>query len=378
MSRLSPSFALETGSSRLGVAGGVIDAADTVPAATFRIRCAELRPGLINAHDHLAFNHYPRLGAPPYRSLYEWANDVHTRFAGEVERARRIPTRDALLFGALKNLVGATTRVVHHDRWYADLDADFPLRVERVRVLHSLRLERHPERATDPALADRPLCIHLAEGTGAIAASEVREADRRRLLGPDVLAVHLVGAGEADAALLRRRGCAFVCCPSSNLHLYGRVPPPAMFDAGLDLLLGTDALISGAGTLLDELRLVHHLALTDDATLSAAVGATAARRLGQPEPTLAPGRPADLVALRKPLLEARLEDVALVLVGGAPRYGDAELAPLFELAGVRFEPLWVAGEERLVVAPLASVAERVRKTTGMMIRGVQTRLESTP
>ena len=45
----------------------------------------ELRPGLINAHDHLHRNHYPRLGSPPYRNAYAWGRDIHDRWAEVIE-----------------------------------------------------------------------------------------------------------------------------------------------------------------------------------------------------------------------------------------------------------------------------------------------------
>ena len=34
-------------------------------------------PGLINAHDHLEFNLFPRLGNGPYPNYEEWANDIY-------------------------------------------------------------------------------------------------------------------------------------------------------------------------------------------------------------------------------------------------------------------------------------------------------------
>src|SRR3954471_8935331 len=98
----------------------------------------ELRPVLINAHDHLYLNHYPRLGAPPYGDMYEWGRDIHDRFAAEVARGSALPREDALRYGALKNLIAGVTTVVHHDRWHSTLDQDFPLRMARVRVAHSL------------------------------------------------------------------------------------------------------------------------------------------------------------------------------------------------------------------------------------------------
>src|SRR5574341_1387463 len=34
-------------------------------------------PGLINAHDHLEFNLYPRLGRGPYANAGAWARDIY-------------------------------------------------------------------------------------------------------------------------------------------------------------------------------------------------------------------------------------------------------------------------------------------------------------
>src|SRR5688572_29794935 len=36
-----------------------------------------LYPGLINAHDHLEMNLYPKLGTPPYHNYVDWAKDIY-------------------------------------------------------------------------------------------------------------------------------------------------------------------------------------------------------------------------------------------------------------------------------------------------------------
>jgi hypothetical protein len=51
--------------------------------------------------------------------------------------------------------------------------------------------------------------------------------------------------------------------------------------------------------------------------------------------------------------------VALVVVDGRPRYGDAEFAELFRRAGVEVDALEVGGAAKLVEAPLGQVARRV-------------------
>lgn len=354
-------FLLEVdGGRRLAVSGGrIVDTEEAAGWPAVPLGRGEIRPPLVNGHDHLALNHYQRLGEPPYPSLYAWARDVEERFSDEVERGRRLPRRDALLFGALKNILGGVSRVVQHDRWSRHLDRNFPVRPVRVRVLHSLGLEPDPRAALEKEPRDRPLCMHLAEGVDEEAKGEVRRADDLGLLGPDFLGVHLVGVGTSDAERLRRSGSGLVWCPSSNLHLYGRTAPEVLFRSGIDVLLGSDSLLSGEGTLLDELRVARGTGLIADSVLEAAVGAVPARRLGLPEPSLRPGAPADVLVLRRPLLEARAPDVTLLLVDGRPRYADAGLTGLFELAGVAAEPLVVGGKPKLVAAPLGELARRV-------------------
>ncbi|HEU4559851.1 MAG TPA: amidohydrolase family protein [Longimicrobium sp.] len=357
----NPPFDLHVdGAGCVAVRDGRITAEPAPGSFSVRLGPGVILPGLINAHDHLFLNHFPRLGRPPYANVYEWADDVQGRLAGEVRRYRALPRRDAYLFGALKNLVGGVTSVVHHDSWHPEGEA-LPVRVLRVRVVHSLGLEADVEQARrgDAGTEGRPLCLHLAEGVDARAFAEVEEAVRRGLLGPGTLAVHVIAASGADAARLRESGTAVVWCPTSNLHLYGRTLLAGLAGSGVDVLLGTDSLLSGAGTLLDELRAARVCHLLDDAALLDAVGATAARRLGVAPPSLAPGATADLCFFRRPPLEARPADVALVVVDGRPRYGDAEFAELFARARVEVDVLEVGGVAKLVEAPLGQVARRV-------------------
>ncbi len=294
---------------------------------------AEVRPGLINAHDHLHRNHYGRLGQPPYRDAYEWARDIQARCGRHIAEGRRTPRREALLAGAWKNLFAGVTAVAHHDAWEADFDQGFPLRVAPIPSADSLGMT--------PALPgwapDRPFSLHLAEGVGPQAAEEVRALAARGLLSAGLIAVHAVGVDAAGAAQLRASGAAVVWCPSSNLYLFGRTAPAELLAEGVDVLLGSDSLLTGEGDLLDELRCARAQGLLSDRRLEDAVGALAARRLGLAEPSLEPGAAADLVVLSRPLLEARAQDVALVMVAGVPRVARPDLAPELDraVAGAR-------------------------------------------
>jgi len=283
---------------------------------------AEIRPGLINAHDHLHRNHYGRLGRPPYANAYDWARDIQRNDADRINAGREKPRREALLVGAWKNLAAGVTTVIHHDAWEADFEIDFPIRTPRLASADSLGMT--------PGLGglevDQPYALHLAEGVDRAAAAEVQALVDRGLLTENLLAVHGVGVDPAGAERFRESGAALAWCPTSNLFLFDRTAPAGMLESE-DVLLGSDSRLTGDGDLLDELRCARRLGLLDDARLEAAVGGAAARRLNLLEPTLAPGAPADFVVLSRPLLEADTRDVRLVVVGGVIRLADADLAP---------------------------------------------------
>lgn len=359
-------YAVEVASGeRVVVRGSWLAPLGTQPEFVIAAGPGELRPGLINAHDHLFLNHFPRLGTPPYPNAYEWGRDLHARFGEAIARAQCLDRLTAFLFGALKNLLGAVTSVVHHDPWHPILDDGFPLRAVRVRVAHSLGFERDLEAAVagDERSRSLPLSMHVAEGTDAVAAAEIEALARHGLLGGDFLAVHAVGIRPEDIPAFRRAGAAVIWCPTSNHFLFGRTVSPALLGSGVDVLLGTDSLLTADGTMLDELRAARRSGLLSDAALLDAVGATAARRLGIPAPALVPGRPADFVVLRAPLWEARPRDVALVVVDGLPRLGDVAFAELFARCRVPAEPLWVGGLPKLVVRPLATAAAQCLRLT---------------
>lgn len=317
---------IEASNATVGVADGVIVSPDAAAAfdVVLRIPHGVVRPGLINAHDHLHRNHYGRLGNPPYANAYEWGRDIHVRYAAAIACARTMPRREAFLCGAWKNLRAGVTTVVHHDRWEEVLARDFPLRVARIACAHSLGFEPN---FTHRAGTASPFAVHLAEGVDTAAADEVRELDARGLVTHDLLAVHVVGADENGIRRLRAAGAAIVWCPTSNAFLFGLTARGELLAPGIDVLLGSDSLLTGAGDLLDELRYARALRLVADERLEAAVGAVAARRLGVPAPSLALGEPADVIVLTRPLLQATAADVSVVIAGGVLRVLAPELLP---------------------------------------------------
>src|SRR5581483_7134082 len=58
-----------------------------------------LLPGLINAHDHLEFNLFPRLGNGPYPNAAAWARDIYQPGCDPIKQHLRVPKPARLLWG---------------------------------------------------------------------------------------------------------------------------------------------------------------------------------------------------------------------------------------------------------------------------------------
>jgi cytosine/adenosine deaminase-related metal-dependent hydrolase len=259
-------------------------------------------PGLINAHDHLEFNLFPRLGGRVYSNAREWANDIFHPDASPVREHLSVPKPIRLAWGGLRNLIGGVTTVAHHNPYEAsvfDGEHRFPVRVLRhFGWAHSLDFS--------PDLADRyrntphryPFIVHAAEGTDEKARLEITRLDQSRVLGPRTVLVHALGAGNAEIDLLLRRRCSVIWCPSSNLAMFGRTLSHDVLRSGIPVALGTDSALTCAGDLIDEIQTarVHGI---DVATLYKMVTTSAATilRLRDGRGYIREGGVADLMAV---------------------------------------------------------------------------------
>ena len=259
-------------------------------------------PGLINAHDHLEFNLYPRLGHGPYPNATAWANDVYHPDRSPIREQRRIPKRTRLLWGGLKNLLCGVTTVCHHNPLeYSIFDCNFPVRVLReVGWAHSL--------AFSPDLAERfraapknwPFVVHLGEATDAAGRLEIFRLDEIGALDSRTVLVHAVALDRAGLRLAKRKSAGIIWCPSSNLFLLGRTLTVATLGSGIPIALGSDSALTAKGDLLDELAVARRISNLPTAQLYCMVTDIPAAMLRLPngEGKIAIGSAADLAAFK--------------------------------------------------------------------------------
>jgi cytosine/adenosine deaminase-related metal-dependent hydrolase len=221
----------------------------------------ETFPGHINAHDHLDFALFPRLGGRIYRNATEWARDIYHPEQSPLAEHLRVPKPVRFVWGALRNLLAGVTTVSHHNPYDPNFDHDFPVRVVRhYGWAHSLAFEEDVRARFDATPPDAPFLIHAAEGTDAAAAAEIQELDRLGVLTERTVLIHAVALDDAGWQLVRERGASVITCPRSNLFTLGRT---ATIPSDIPSALGTDSPLTAGGDFLDELRAAdraHHQA----------------------------------------------------------------------------------------------------------------------
>jgi cytosine/adenosine deaminase-related metal-dependent hydrolase len=320
-----------------------------------------LLPGLVNGHDHLHLDSLPHTGAGPYADAEDWAASFDVRLRPTLADRLSVPLDDRLRWGGLKNLLAGATWVGHHDADFPGLRAaDFPVRVPR-RYAHVTSLHRGGDvgRAVRALAGRGPFFIHLAEGTDARARGETDALAARGGLGPSTVAVHGVGLRAADRARLEQAGAALVVCPSSNRFLLGALPA---IDGLSRVLVGTDSTLTGAPSLLDELRVAQAQLGMGWARLWAAqttLGA-AVLRLPLGAGTLDVGAPAHVLAARsdapdgaRALGALRPRDLSVVWVDGEVRAAAGEHGqtdPALRRIQVEGEARWVRAADAAAVA----------------------------
>lgn len=288
-------------------------------------------PGLINAHDHLELNHYPRSKfRERYDNAHQWGEDMNMRLDTEPYRSlRAYPLWDRLFIGGLKNLLCGATTVVHHNPPHKELwREDFPVRVLReYGWAHSLHFNTDEEivrsyRATPKSW---PWFIHLAEGTDGAAAGEYRRLKALGCVGLNTVIVHGVGLTEEDTADAAPIVRGLVWCPTTNAYLLGRTV--AIQPWGVKAIVGSDSRLTAEGDWLDELR-----------------GGVYSRQLDEPDHFLALlTRPAEVLGLKDVgylRCGARADwwirgdfwirdNILLIVKGGVPQIGTPDMMAKF-------------------------------------------------
>jgi 5-methylthioadenosine/S-adenosylhomocysteine deaminase len=316
-------------------------------------------PGLIDLHNHLAYNTLP-LWSEPAQSTPFLHHDSWTRApsyaASTTWPAYGLITacpHELLAYVETKAIVGGTTSVQGSPPRNKPPDGMLVRNVEDEtfgthdpNLVYASVLTEKPAALAESAnkmRAGSAFVYHCAEGQrGSIVAREFADAAAAGCLQPTFVAVHTNAVDPAAYAAWTSPG-AIVWSPFSNLWLYGQTTDvTAARDHAITVCLGADWAPSGPKNVQGELksaRLVsdaHGLGLTDRdlvAMVTTGPGDVLRRAYGRQLGRLQPGAVADILVLRASrttepfhrIVTSTEDDVHLVVVGGVPRYGTPPL-----------------------------------------------------
>ncbi len=337
-----------------------------------------IAPGLINPHDHGNYNHLPRWKhSKHYKDRYEWQADKSYQIFKAPQSATFSKAKcETMKWAELRALVGGTTSMQGTSGsacisgWVRDLDTNgstgglsgynIDTQVTKISGTSDKTAQGWANGLKTGSSA--ALVVHLGEGIDALSRDEWYDLVAKGIALPGVSLIHATGLTGLELAEARQAGIKIIWSPQSNLDLYGDTTRvPAALKMGIQVALGPDWTPSGSMNMLDEMRCAKQLSdkrwgglLTDEqlvkmATVDAAASVGADKLIGK----LATGFYADIAVFRgdptnafASILAARPETIKLVLIGGKPQYGDAEI--MGAIAAKICETMDVCGMPKMV------------------------------
>jgi hypothetical protein len=326
---------------------------------------AVVAPGFVNAHDHTTYDFTAPAAEAHGDIRYQHRDEWHAGADG-VTPLPDVPSTgsaDLLAAAELRFVMSGVTSIVSaggtaglarnlaaydDPSWLEGLSGTpvyfdtWPLGDENGTILTSGCA--YPDiTSTTSAFEDGVYAPHFAEGINPGAENELvcAESPSIGLVTSNTAVLHAVGTNARDVANIKAAGASVVWAPRSNISLYGNtMPVTEMKYAGVPIALGTDWLPTGSMNMLRELACASELntkyfaSTFDDQTLVGMATSTGATEMGFGNQigSIAVGMVADIVIFATSgakdfsvPINAASEDVALVLRGGTPLYGDALL-----------------------------------------------------
>ena len=338
-----------------------------------------LFPGLIELHNHLAYNALRLWQVPKkYSNRNQW---------GSIAEYRKLVSGPMTVIGKSPSLLPPLIRYVEAKcllsgvttsqgialfsnagirRFYRGIvrnvedtdEADLPEVETRIADVEAKSAAKFLARLK------RETCflLHLSEGIDAKAREHflaLNIAANEWAITPQLAGIHCAGLKRKDFAVLGSLGGAMVWSPMSNLLLYGATADiAAAVAAGVRIGLGSDWSPTGSKNLLGELKVAWLVAQRIGGfakhDIIAMATRTAANILGWGAAvgTLEPGKRADLLVVKgtsadpyDQLIRAKETDISLVVINGIPRFGRK---PLMTALNANGESLTIDGEARMI------------------------------
>lgn len=356
-----------------------------------------ISPGLINPHDHITYaNNKPHNGTTRYEHRNDWRKGTHggvkiSYKSGASKNEVLAHELRMVMSGATSTVSAGGERGLLRNLDVANLKEGLPVQTvdsdtfpladsSGTLITNGCAYSSSRTSAADIAGLDSYV-PHIGEGIDLAAENELvctGQSGPYDLIEPQTGIVHAVAANLKEAKRIEQTHTWVVWSPRTNISLYGNTAPIVLLDnEGVGMALGTDWIVSGSMNMSRELRCADDLnqkyfgkhfsdkQLWEMATTNGAFVTGTESGLGM----LKPGYMADIAVFDgtknkgyRAVIDAGPADVALVLRGGTPLYGDDALVTNAALGGATCEPLAVCG---------VSKAACVKADTGVALADVK-------
>ena len=346
-------------------------------------------PALVDAHDHLFGNYYPKVGRGDgsYNNWLEWDNDLKSS-AVYKERAK-IPPFDIYILGCYKHILsGCVTVNDHMPHKINDPFLDkLPIRVQKRYCLaheassYDLRwgsgiVFEHRKAVKE----DIPFITHIEEGWDEEAKKGIDILILLGALTEHTTMIHGIALSKEDIDKIAQAKASLVWCPGSNWFMFRKTGDvKTWLKKGINVALGTDSPHTGELNLLYEARWAYTLykkiyketipykTLVKMITINAAK----ALRLDKITGSIEKGKSADFIAFKgdskdpySSLINSSFSEMGLVVLEGKPLYGDPVFADFFKSCGVSFRRISVAGTKKIMSGAADLLLKDIRKKVG--------------
>ena len=309
-------------------------------------------PGLIDLHNHLAYNTLPLWRAPrdtPYGTRYQWpsAATYGRDISNPAQAYGEAAAAAALRYAEVKAIVGGVTAIQGSPPVTRAFPGWMVRNIEKEKLGKEIPWrqavipkDREGLKQSAKDLAEgRSFAYHLAEGKDPVLRKEFNDLQETGCIHPQLVGIHSTALGPDEWEAWGQVGGTVVWSPFSNIWLYGETTDIlAARSAGLRVCLGVDWAPSAMRNLLGELKVA---ALWNEESLDGALedrelcemvtadpGDALALAWKRPVGRLVEGGVGDVCVVRpsgsdpyKSLIGATEADIRLVVVGGRPAYG---------------------------------------------------------
>ncbi|MBS2025664.1 MAG: amidohydrolase family protein [Deltaproteobacteria bacterium] len=359
-------------------------------------------PGLVDAHNHTQYDYLPPYTPTPpmlFQNRGQWAaRSDYSAWTASVNDNEGTYVCEQVKYGELRALMGGTTtiegsynialkcfRTLVHNAEYGNELGTSKMRtnipgVDSVTSDYATTLRNGMLDGSITAYV-----IHLAEGVDAKSKNEFATLVSKGLLLPPTVIIHGTALTQTEFAQMAQAGAKLIWSPDSNLILYGATTDVrTAMAAGVSVSIAPDWTLSGSGTVLAELKVARQVSCTqwdgllDAKTLvkMATSNPADALALGQYIGRIQPGLLADLLVIAdrgqetyRTLVEARPQDVRLVMIAGNLRYGDSALIAATGRAPC--DALQMCGvEKRICVADSTDATDKLNEGLIQIVQAV--------